>query len=117
MFKSMLKPTLMLMIAITATGGASTTAMAQEGETPQIMVHYNDLDLTTTSGRERLDLRVRTAIRSMCKVGERQPLRQRAMVQECVAQAHRSVEPQLASLLGGSSARFASEKPPVVAAP
>jgi len=117
MFKSTLKPTLMLMIAMTATGGASATAMAQEGDTPQILVHYNDLDLTTTSGRERLDLRVRNAIRSMCKISERQPLRQRAMAQECVAQAHRSVEPQLAALLNGSSARFASEKPPVVAAP
>lgn len=117
MFKSTLKPTLMLMIATAATGGVSATAIAQDGDTPQIMVRHGDLDLTTESGRERLDTRVRTAIRSMCNVNERQPLRQRAIAQGCVAQAHRSVEPQLAALLNGSSARFASEKPPVVAAP
>ena len=117
MLKSTLKPTLMLMIAITAAGGASATAMARDGSAPQVMVRYSDLDLNTASGRERLDTRVRFAIRSMCNIDERQPLRQRAMAQECVAQAHRSVEPQLAALLGGSSARFASEKPPVVAAP
>ena len=39
------------------------------------------------------------------------------LLDECEAQARRSVDPQLASLLKGSSARFASEKPPVVAAP
>lgn len=117
MLKSTLKPTLMLMIAITAAGGASATAMAQDGRTPQIMVRHSDLDLATANGRERLDTRVRFAIRSMCNVDERQSLKQRAMAQECEAQAHRSVEPQLAALLNGSSARFASEKPPVVAAP
>ncbi len=33
------------------------------------------------------------------------------------AQAKRSIEPQLAALLNGSTAKFASDKPPVVAAP
>lgn len=117
MFKSTLKPTLMLMIAITAAGGASATAMAQDDNAPQVMVRYSDLDLATASGRERLDTRVRLAIRSMCNIDGRQPLRQRAMAQQCVADANRGVEPQLAALLNGSSARFASEKPPVVAAP
>ena len=47
----------------------------------------------------------------------RQTARLRVASQECEAHARRSVDPQLASLLNGSSARFASEKPPVVAAP
>lgn len=116
MFKQTLKPASMLMIAMAA-GAAATPAMAQEDGAPRVMVRYGDLDLATASGRERLDTRVRTAINSMCNVHERQSLQRRAAARECVTQAQRSVEPQLAALLGGSPAKFASERPPVVAAP
>ena len=116
MFKQTLKSASMLMIAM-ATGAAATPAMAQTEDAPRVMVRYSDLDLATPGGRERLDTRVRSAIRSMCNTAERLSIQQRAIAQQCVTQTQRSVEPQLAALLGGSPARFASEKPPVVAAP
>jgi len=113
----MLKPTLMLMLAMAAAGGVAAPAMAQDDDAPRVMVRYSDLDLATVTGRERLDTRVRSAIRSMCDADPRPTLRQLAAARDCAARARRSVEPQLAALLRGSPARFASEKPPVVAAP
>lgn len=113
----MFKPTLALLAVTLAAGGVVAPAMAQADTTPQVTIRYSDLDLATADGRERLDTRVRLAIRTMCNSEPRQSLRQRAASLECAANAQRSVNPQVASLLKGSSARFASEKPPVVAAP
>ena len=113
----MFKPTLALIALATTTGGIAAPAMAQDDDAPRVMVHYGDLDLHTAAGRARLDTRIRGAIRSMCRV-EPRPLPQvRANQRACEAHARSSVEPQLAALFKGSSARFASEKPPVVAAP
>lgn len=113
----MFKPTLTLITLTMAAGGIAAPAMAQDDDAPRVMVHYGDLDLQTIDGREQLDLRIRRAIRSMCRVGFRPSLQQRAFEQACEARARSSAEPQLAALLNGSSARFASEKPPVVSAP
>lgn len=113
----MFKPTLALIALTMTAGGIAAPAMAQEDQTPRVMVRYGDLDLQTADGRERLDARIRGAIRSMCRTDPRPTLWSRASQQACEARARSSVEPQLAALLNGSSARFASEKPPVVAAP
>ena len=112
----MFKSTLITMAAI-AVCGAAAPAVAQDSDAPQVAVRYDDLNLSTTAGRDRLDTRVRTAIRAMCTDSSRLTLRQRAVAQDCMAQAKRSIEPQLAALLNGSTAKFASDKPPVVAAP
>ena len=106
-----------LAMAAIAVCGAAAPAVAQDSDAPQVAVRYDDLNLSTTAGRDRLDTRVRTAIRAMCTDSSRLTLRQRAVAQECMAQAKRSIEPQLAALLNGSTAKFASDKPPVVAAP
>ncbi len=116
-FKPMFKPALALMSLTMAATGTAAPAMARDDEAPRVMVRYGDLDLQTVDGRERLDTRIRSAIRSMCRVDPRPSLPQRMLGQRCQARARSSVEPQLAALLKGSSARFASEKPPVVAAP
>jgi UrcA family protein len=117
MFKPTFKPTLALISLTMAATGMAAPAMAQDDDAPRVEVRYGDLDLQTIDGRERLDLRVRNAIRTMCSVDPRPSLEQRAVEQACEARARSSAEPQLAALLKGSSARFASEKPPVVAAP
>lgn len=99
---------------------ASTTAapaLAQDDDRPQMVVRHDDLNLTSVGGRERLDARVRSAIRQLCNTGQKQDLRLRAVSLECEAEAKRSVEPQLAALYNGNGAKFASDKPAVVAAP
>jgi UrcA family protein len=100
-----------------AATGAAVPAMAQDDDAPRVMVRYGDLDLQTVDGREQLDTRIRRAIRSVCRVNIRPSLEERGFERACEARARGSVEPQLAALFKGSSARFASEKPPVVAAP
>ncbi len=107
----------LILVAAIASGGVAVPAFAQDDdERPSLAVRYDDLNLSTAAGRERLDTRVRMAIKSMCSVDARS-LRERAAGLECEAAAKRSVEPQVAALYNGSHARFASEKPPVVAAP
>ena len=107
----------LILISVVASTGVAAPACAQDDERPSVSVRYDDLNLETSAGRERLDTRVRYAIKSICAIDPRPTLAQRAAALECEAAAKRSVEPQLAALYNGSSARFASEKPPVVAAP
>lgn len=108
----------LILIAALASSGAVVPAFAQDADNrPSATIRYDDLNLSTASGRARLDTRVRMAIKSMCASDSRATLSERAASLECEAAAKRSVEPQLASLYNGSSARFAGEKPPVVAAP
>lgn len=113
----MLKSTLITAsVALAAIGGAAP-AMAQDDDAPRVLVRYDDLNLSSAAGRQRLDTRVRLAIRSVCMVGPRVSLRERAESRECEKQARLRVDPQVALLLNGDGAKFASEKPPVFAAP
>lgn len=113
----MSKLTLIMIAAAISATGAAVPASAQDGERATATIRYDDLNLSSAAGRERLDTRVRVAIRNMCHTEQRPTLRQRALAEECETVAKRSIEPQIASLLNGSTAKFASEKPPVVAAP
>lgn len=111
----MSKLTLILVAALASTTAAP--ALAQDDDAPSVVVRHDDLNLTSVSGRERLHTRVRSAIREMCGTSQKLDLRARAATLECEAAAKRSVEPQLAALYSGNSAKFASDKPAVVAAP
>lgn len=112
----MLKTNLIAAAALTAAGLAGP-AFANDEERQTVTVRYDDLNLASAAGRERLDTRVRVAIRNMCNAGVGATARERVTSAKCVAVANRSVETQFAALYKGGSARFASEKPPVVAAP
>ncbi|HMN53780.1 MAG TPA: UrcA family protein, partial [Sphingopyxis sp.] len=70
-FKPMFKPALALISLTMAATGTAAPAMARDDEAPRVMVRYGDLDLQTVDGRERLDTRIRSAIRSMCRVDPR----------------------------------------------
>ncbi len=111
----MSKLTLILVAALASTTAAP--ALAQDDDAPSVVVRHDDLNLASVSGRERLDARVRSAIRQVCNTGQKLDLKVRAAALECEADAKRSIEPQLAALYNGSGAKFASDKPAVVAAP
>jgi UrcA family protein len=57
-----------LALAVASLSFTITPAMAAEpGDgAPVILVHYDDLDLSTAKGRERLDVRVRRATAKLC---------------------------------------------------
>lgn len=113
----MLKTISILTAMALAAGGAAAPAMAKYDDQPHVEVAYGDLDLATAEGRERLNNRVESAIRSMCGSGSSVNIRERAAIKACETTARRSAEPQLAALLNGSNAKFAGDRPPVVAAP
>lgn len=110
----MSKLALILIAALAPMAGAAAPAAAQDDERPRVAVRYDDLNLASAAGRERLDTRVRIAIKRMCFAEPRPTLRQRAAARECETAAKRSIEQQMAMLLNGTGSRF-GERPPVAA--
>ena len=64
----MMTRTLTLALSLAAT---ATPAVAAESENATVEVRIDDLDLTRTADRERLDTRIKTAARSVCRSGRR----------------------------------------------
>jgi UrcA family protein len=112
----MAKLSFLLLAASVTTAGLSVPAAAEEDERPRAVVRYDDLNLASVAGRERLSTRVRTAVKRMCRTDFRQTLQQRAGARMCKVHAMRSVEPQLAALLNGNGTAFAGKDGAVVTA-
>ena len=113
----MAKLTLILLAAPLALTGLSVPAAAQEERS--VVVRYDDLNLASTPGRERLKWRVASAIRTVCesRPNYRQPLAQRAKALECEAAARRDADVKLAGLFSGDGTALAGRGQIVVAAP
>lgn len=107
MFKSLLR----LSAVAAATSAAAAPALAHADQPPRVLVRYGDLDLSTASGREQFDTRVRVAIRKMCVV----PARDFLIARKCTMAARRSAAPQMQALFDRNPLRLASEKPSTVA--
>ena len=96
---------------------AVVPATAQDEERRSVTVRYDDLNLSSESGRERLTKRVKMAVRQVCGSANRLTLRERAAEQKCELHTRRQAETRLASPFNGRSARLADQRPVVVAAP
>jgi UrcA family protein len=81
--------TLILALSLTI---AATPAMAADTE-KVAAVRIDDLNLTRAADRERLDIRVKSAARSVCRSGIR-GLADMTRQSECVAAAIARAEPQ-----------------------
>jgi len=103
----MAKLFLTLLAAPLALTSLSMPAAAQE--TTSVIVRYDDLNLASVAGRERLDTRVKYAIQAVCdtRPSSRQDLRQRAYSQKCAKTAARDAEVKLASSLNGEGTALA----------
>ncbi|ENY82566.1 hypothetical protein EBMC1_00640 [Sphingopyxis sp. MC1] len=97
--------------AVAPVANAAEAGFADPDATPTVIVPYGDLNLASEKGQARLEARVRTAIRGMCRTDPRPNLAQRALERDCVAHARRSAEPQLAVLFGGGDVKLALERP------
>lgn len=107
---------ILLMAAPIALVGIGTTAQAKESD-KSVIVKFDDLSLSTPSGRERLMTRVRMAARDVCGVRNAQGLRQRTIVRRCEAVAMRNADVALAGLFNGNGGRLADRGHLLVAAP
>jgi UrcA family protein len=110
-----------LLAAPVALAGFSVPALASaedDGERHTAVVRYDDLDLSSVDGRERLNLRVKYAVQKVCgtRVNYRQALRERAAATRCEDSAMADADVKLAGLFNGEGARLADRGQIVVAA-
>lgn len=94
----MMTRTLTLVLSLAA---IATPAVAAENENATVEVRIDDLDLTRTADRERLNTRVKSAARSVCRTNLRRAgegSRQAACITAALAQA----EPQAARAIAAA---------------
>ncbi|MGL3822574.1 UrcA family protein [Sphingopyxis sp. R3-92] len=113
----MAKFTNLLLAASVAAAGIAAPAAANEDNQPRALVSYKDLDLSQAADRARLSSRIERAARKICVVEPRRDLQRQAESRECRAQAMRSVEIQVASLLNGNGAQLTDPQGKLLAAP
>lgn len=109
----------LLLLAAPLTLAAISTPVAAQEQKKSVVVRYDDLNLASAAGRERLTARVNRALQQVCdsRPHYRQTLSERADALECEADARRDTDVKLAALFNGASARFADQGGVVVAAP
>ena len=114
----MAKFSFLLVAPVALVGFAVPAAAEDEGERHSVVVRYDDLNLSSADGRERLATRVKFAVRKVCgnRLHYRQALRERAIANRCEDSAMADAEVKLASLFNGESARLADRGRIVVAA-
>lgn len=105
---------LMLLAAPLIAVGINAPAFAR-GEPRSVTVSYDDVNLSSESGRERLAKRVKMAVQQVCGSANRLSLSERAAKQACELHASRQADNRLASLFNGGGARLADQGPVVVA--
>lgn len=96
---------------------APAAASVTDEEQQSVTVRYDDLNLSTESGRDRLTGRVRLAVRQVCGSNSRRTLPERIEARRCEAVAGRNADTQLAGLFNGNNPRLADRGALVVAAP
>ncbi len=107
----------LLLAASMLTASIAVPAAASEDEQPRVVVHYGDLDMSSTTDRERLSMRVAGAVKRVCAVETRADVRRQAASRACRAQAMQNVEAKLASLLNGNGAELADREGKILSAP
>lgn len=109
----------LLFLAAPLAFAAMTAPAAAQDDKRSIVVRYDDLNLASSSGRERLTTRINRAVETVCdsNANYRRTLSQRTAALECEKQAKRDTDVRLAALLNGAGARLADQGGVVVAAP
>lgn len=95
--------------------GLSVPAAAQEKQS--VVVHYDDLNLSSAKGRERLTTRVKMAVRQVCNTRLAQGVQAQAKARACENFAMRDADVKLAGLFNGNGTALADRGPVIVAAP
>lgn len=102
----------LLLAAPVALVGFAVPAAAEgdgDGERRSVVVRYDDLNLSSVQGRERLNTRVKFAVQTVCgsRVHYRQTLRERAVTLQCEDSAMADADVKLAGLFNGDGTRLA----------
>ena len=111
----MAKLTLILLAVPLALTSISVPAAAQEKKS--VVVRYDDLNLSSASGRDRLTTRVKMAVREVCDTRLAQGLRAQQKARECANDTMKDTDVKLASLFNGAGTAVADRGSVTVAAP
>lgn len=105
----MAKFSILMLAAPLAFAATAAPAAAEEEEGRSVVVRYDDLNLASAQGRDRLNSRVKDAIETVCgsRPHYRQTLSERAIARKCEDTAKRDADVKLAALLGGNGGRLA----------
>ena len=114
----MAKFSFLLAVPVALAGFSVPAAAEEDGERHTAIVRYDDLNLSSVEGRERLSTRVKFAVQKVCgtRLHYRQGLRERAEANRCEDSAMADADVKLAGLFNGESARLADRGRIVVAA-
>ena len=119
----MTKFSMILLSAPAACIGLAVPAVAaanDEGERRTVVVRYDDLNLASVEGRDRLATRVKSAVRTVCNVlpHYRPTLNERVSASKCENATMAEADVKLVGLINGDGTRLAdSGRTIVVAAP
>ena len=105
----MAKLSLLLAAPVALVGFVVPVAAEDDGERRSVVVRYDDLNLSSAEGRERLNTRVKFAVQTVCgtRVNYRQALRERTMSLQCEDSAMADADVKLAALFNGDGTRLA----------
>jgi UrcA family protein len=106
----MSKLAITLLAAPLALAGVAAPAFAED-DVRSVVVRYDDLNLTSASGRDRLIQRVKNAVEIVCdsRPHYRPTLAERARAAKCEAITMRDADVQLAAVFDGSGAQYADK--------
>lgn len=104
---------LALMVAVPAT--AQPNPILVEGGVPTASVSYADLDLSSPSGRARLEGRVARAASSLCAEDGRKPVEQETNERRCISTALAKARIDIDRAVANSGVRMASRSTITVA--
>ena len=114
----MAKFSFLLAAPVALAGFAVPAAAEDKGDRHTVVVRYDDLNLSSVQGRERLNTRVKYAVQKVCgsRLTHRQGLRERTIANRCEHTAMADAGVKLAGLFNGESARLADRGQIVVVA-
>lgn len=105
-----------MLAASMSAAALAVPAAASEDTLPRAEVRYMDLDLSQSADRQRLTDRLQRAARQVCPAVSGRDLKRQAESRACRAQALRSADLQLASVLGGHHTKLAEREGKLISA-
>lgn len=96
------------LLSVTAPAFADVAEDNAARERQTRVVQYDDLDLSSPRGRERLETRIRSAANSACGFWSAQTLTEKKVAQQCRAAAVERTRTEVAAAVRNAAARYAA---------
>jgi UrcA family protein len=100
-----MKKLLMLAATPLLLAGAAPAAGSTASGTPTISVHYDDLDLSTAQGQDKLQQRLASAVRNVCRPSGRLTLAEAESANACSQAARAGAQRDLEFALAAARSR------------